>query len=320
MIRKLTRESIEVDLANINRMIDSANELGDFVGAYQFSKRKEDLENELANLNASHVTNAGVALFFSGEPVLGSKGISTDFAGRALQHFQEIVTKSFATQTVGKLGERGKVPFDKEANLLVTGIAHGSFGFVLQEPTEQLEIFDTPLKEAVDFAVAAIVKSSSEDDDVFVELTEELNHRLLLALSHFFRELDNHNATVRLVDDHRDHKVDDTAIDRARLRIAGTTIEEEEEEPIEGTLIGFMPTQKRFEMILQDEIISGSTTEEAATQFNNLVAESATPIGYKCLVQMEVRTIKPFNRERRNVYRLLSIEKVLDSSVSTDNR
>lgn len=319
MIRRLTRESVEVDLSNVNRMLESATELGDFVGAFQFSKRKEYLENELAKLEAAHVTNAGVALFFSGEPVVGSKGILTDFAGRALQHFQEIVTKSYATQTVGKLGERGKVPFDKEANLLITGVAHGSFGFVFQESAEQLELFDTTLKKAVEFAVMAIVKSSSEDDDAFVELTEELNHRLLLALDHFFSELANHNANVRLVDDHRDHMVDDDAVVRARHRIAGTTIEEEQEEPNLGTLIGFLPTQKRFEMILGGEVISGITTEKAATQFNDLVAKFAPPIGYQCRVQMEIRTIKPFNREKRNVYRLLSIDEVLDSSELVNN-
>ena len=315
MIRKLTSDSIQVDLANITRMIESANKYGDFVGAYQFTQRKEDLQSELEKIKAAHVTNAGVALFFSGEPVLGSKGIVTSFAGKALQRFQEIVTKSYATLTLDKLGERGRVPLAKESSLLITGVAHGSFGFVLEEDAgDQPGLIDTSLKEAVEFAVGAIVKSSSEDDDTFVALTETLNSRLLLALNSFFSELDSYNATVRLVDDHRDYAIGSSAIERARARIAGTTIEDEEKEIIVGTLNGFMPHQKRFEMILNGNIILGSATDEATAQVINLTEASSSPIGHECRVQMDVRTIQPFNRDKRKVYRLLNIVEVGEQS------
>ncbi len=311
MPRRLEMESLQVDLANVSQMLETAKQYNDKATLYQFERRKKNIEDKLAELGDIPQTRASVVLFFGGDPVIGSVGVAADFAGKVLQSFQEIVSKSFATQAVGKLGERGRVPYDKDANLMVTGVAHGSFGFVLNEASEQMEMFDTTLKDALDFSVSAIVKSSTEDDEVFEALTEELNHRLLLALKTFFHELDNNNATIRMVDDSREYIIDDKAVDRARTRIEATTIEEEEESPKIGVLSGFLPKQRRFELTLSGgEVISGSATEKAAEKFNKIVAEQGAPIGHECTVSLEVRTVKPFNRPERNVYRLLSIDKV----------
>ncbi|MHB1055761.1 MAG: hypothetical protein ACYC6B_09940 [Thermoleophilia bacterium] len=312
MPRKLELESLEVEIAAVAALLSEAREINDPVGTLQFEQRKKELEEKIIALRGAEIHQASLALFFGGEPVFGSRGIAADFAGRLLDSFQDIISKQFAVAEMGSLGERGPVPLREFTTLMITGVTHGSFGFVLDELTDQDEMFDSALKEIVREVLTTIEFVSSFDEVVFEEAIERLDARTLASLKTFFNELDSNTATIRMVDDDRDLSLDENAIHRARLRIEDTTIEENEVE-IKGLLIGFLPEHKRFELRIESgELIFGTASKLSTEQFNAAPQSGGAVIGKRCVIRAEQRTIIPVNRPMREVYKLIEFISFLE--------
>lgn len=305
MPRKLKIEGLTAELASVNALIRAAKEYGDPVTEYQFSKKKSSLEAEIRSISESLVTRASVAILFGGNPVLGSRGISADFAGSMLEHFQSLVTRTFAAAELGVLGERGPIPLKQATDLMVTNLARGSFGFVLNEMSEQEEIQETALKIMVEEAVTILGKVASENERDFEEASETLDARMLISLKDFFKTLDVAQATVRLVEDVSDVSLDLAAVHRARVRVEATSIEEQDE-TIEGVLAGLLPDHKKFELRVSDlESLYGSVSKEAHAQFVEMVSRGENPTNQAWRVRVRRRTVIPLNRPARDVYRLL---------------
>lgn len=305
MPRKLKIEGLTAELASVNALIRDAKAYGDSVTEYQFSKKKSSIEAEIKSLTESTVTRASVAILFGGKPVLGSRGISADFAGNMLEHFQSLVTRTFAAEELGVLGERGPIPLKQATDLMVTNLARGSFGFVLNEISEQEEIQETALKTMVDEAVAIVGKISSENEKDFEEAVEKLDARMLISLKDFFKTLDLAQATIRIVEDTFDISLDLKAVHRARMRVEATSIEEQDE-TIEGVLAGLLPDHKKFELRVSEiESLYGSVSTEAHKQFVEMVTRGENPTNQVWRVKVRRRTVTPLNRPLRNIYRLL---------------
>lgn len=298
MPRKLDLEAFKAELASLKDILDEAKALNDPVGIIQYEQRIKELEMEIEALRDAKMNQASLALYFGGRPVFGSRGIAADFAGKALNDFQEIVSKQYAKAELGILGKRGRVPLQNFTTLMLTGVTHGSFGFLLDELNDQSQMFDTALKETVNEVMDIINLTAVADDSEFEQIAETLDPRTLIALRDFFINLDSSAATVRLVDDDRDFSLDEKAVYNARVRTENTTIDENDTE-FEGKLIGFLPIHRRFELELDSgDIISGSVTKEATEQY------SLTLIGKRCIAKVKERTVTPLNRPTRIVYRL----------------
>ena len=304
MPKKLSIDSLSSEIATVKELLISARQSGDIIGEMQLEHRIEKLTNKLQSLKESTFKDnlASVALFFGGQPVLGSKGIAAEFAGLALEQFQNLVTKTFATNEVGELGQRGRIPFKVNSELMVTGLARGSFGFVLDEMNEQTQLESSQLTHIIDKATHILRDTAAQDEAVFEALLEDLEPRTLIALKEFFSNLDSNKATLRVVEQNLDITLDGPAIHRAKIRTEATSIEEKTVE-IEGALVGFLPEHRKFE--LRDKsgnIIYGSTTKVAVEQFENA---TETVIGKQCLAKVTVKTVEPLNRPSREVVRLI---------------
>lgn len=305
MPRKLELQALEAELAALKTLLAEAREVNDPVGSIQYEQRKQELEQDIMELRDVEMHQASLALYFGGKPVFGSRGIAADFAGKALEHFQELVSKQFAKAELGALGERGRVPLKDLTTLMVTGVTQGSFGFLLDELSDQEQMFDTALKEMVSEVMNVIESAGSVDELVFEEAAETLDPRTLMALRDFFVGLDSSAATVRIVDDERDFSLDEGAVHRARVRTEATQIEEEDTE-ISGTLIGFLPEHRRFELQTPSgETIYGSATKESTEQYSLTLQSGDPAIGKRCTAKVRKRTVRPLNRPARLVYRLL---------------
>jgi len=305
MPRRLELEALEAELAALSMFLAEAKELNDPTGIIQYEQRKQELEEEIKLLLDVEQHHASLALYFGGKPVFGSRGIAADFAGHILENFQEIVSKQFAKAELGAIGERGRVPMKNVTTLMVTGVTQGSFGFLLDELSDQTQMFDTVLKDTVNDVLHIIESAAASDEIIFEEAAETIDPRTLLALRDFFIELDSGAATVRLVDDLRDFSLDEVAVHRARVRTEATQIEEDDIE-ITGILIGFLPEHRRFEIqMVTGETIYGSATSESTEQFTRTLQSGNPAIGKKCIAKLKQRTVKPFNRLPRIVYRLL---------------
>ena len=304
MPKKLARDGLNSEISTVKALLQSAIDYGDIVGELQLKHRINELESELKDLNkSSQIDNtASVALFFGGKPVLGSKGIAAEFAGVALEQFQNLISKAFATNEVKELGTRGKVPFKENSNLMVTGLARGSFGFVLDEMSNQTQLESSELVHIIDNVALLLRDTAAQDEAIFEALLDDLDPRMLLALKEFFANLDNSKATLRVVEKELDMTLDGPAIHRAKTRTEATSIEEKTNQ-IEGILIGFLPEHRKFE--LKDNtgnIIYGSASREAVEQFQKF---EQNPLGRSCLINASVKTVVPLNRSPKEVVRLV---------------
>lgn len=305
MLRRLQLQGLQAELSAVLELLKQAIEMGDPVGEYQFSKRKQALEKEIASLAQIHEQNASIALFFGGDPVIGSRGISADFAGNMLDQFQELVARAFAKTELGLLGERGPIPLRKATNLMVTEVAKGSFGFVLDELSDQIEIEDTALKRVVEEVATVLERTASPNELDFEEVSETLDARMLIALKDFFVTLDTANATIRIVEDVADFTLDEQSIRRARMRTEATSIDESDL-VLDGVLEGFLPDHRKFELRVEaSQVIYGSVAKEAAEQYAAFLSAGQPPIGRRWRVRVRRRIVSPLNRPAREVNKLL---------------
>jgi hypothetical protein len=303
MPRKLEIDALQAEEAGLGALLEEAKSIDDPVGAVQYAQRLNEIRQYLQHVRTSYAPTASVALFFSGTPVLGSVGIASDFAGRALRVYQDLINKTFAKSELGGMGERGPVPLKQDATLMVTGVTHGSFGFVLNELSDQTEIQDTALKEVVTAASGLLESVSATSETEFENISQDLDPRTLKALRKFFSHMDTDGATIRIVDD-RELILDEAAIHRGRVRTEATDIDEVTVE-VEGILKGLLPERRRFELVgLDGQSYYGPVSKEATEQFQNAIASGDVIIEKRCKVGLIVRTVKSLNKVPRLAYRL----------------
>ncbi len=307
MPKKLAIDSLSSEITSLKALLESAKQSDDVVGAIQFEYRIDELNEKLNKLKEESTEDnlASVALFFGGKPVLGSKGIAAKFAGTAIEQFQNLISKTFAINEIGELAKKGKVPFKEYSDLMVTGLARGSFGFVLDEMSTQTELESSQLSIIVEKVAHLIANSTSQDESVFEQMLEELDPRTLIALKDFFSNLDSNQATLRVVENDFDMSFDSYAIHRARLRTEATSIEEKTTH-ITGELVGFLPEHKKFEIRNNDgDLIYGSASKEAVEKFEEM---NQILKNRKVIAEVTEKTVAPLNRPPKKVYRLLNFD------------
>lgn len=208
----------------------------------------EDLERELNDEAASEPpldTGATAALFFGGKPVVGSTGIESGFAGKAIETFQDLVAKVWIDEHRG-LGQRGPLPAHN-AKLHITEVLRGSFGFVLEEMESSGSLLDTPLKGALSKTITILETFADVNEEPFADTLENTDDRSLSAAKDFFALLAQQEATLRLVTDTSEVEFPTASIARATER-ADTSETTEEDATLEGVLGGMMPEKHMFEL------------------------------------------------------------------------
>jgi len=310
MLRRLRLDALKAELGSVLSQIALSDQYGDIVGSGQFRRRAEQIQEEISALESQDPTRASVALYFSGRPVLGTRGIAADFAGRCLENFQDLVSKTFARRELGVLGERGPVPLRQNTEMMVTGVTHGSFGFILDEMSEQSSILDTQLKEVVRDVSTTLKKFAADSDSEFLDFASEIDQRTVVSLRNFFQEMDNASATVRVVDDTHEINLDASSILRGRQRAESSTIEDETTD-IVGTSIHILPEHRTFEFrTLEGAVLFGKAHADAVESYLSAIAMQINVASSRITAHMQVRTVHALNREPRSTYKLrnLSIE------------
>lgn len=245
MLRKLERAGLQADLASVKTLLDNLSEEDDPIGFAQFATRLAELKEALAVLGQVAEDSGKVALLFGGRPVWGSRGIDADFAAKAIDHFHRAVAAQ-AAGAAGPVGARGKLAQDVAPRLIVTDVGRGSFGFVLEEASENEQLVETPTKHALDDIARLARGAAAPDEESFNEAVDMIEPRALQALAEFFKELYESGAQLRLVEGDEDLELDAEAISRARTRTEQARIDTEIVEE-EGVLVGLVPQRKTFE-------------------------------------------------------------------------
>jgi len=314
MIQKLRRDELQANLSSVCGLLQSAKKAEDRIGIYQYSKLRTRIEEELSSIT-NHLAMASVAIFFGGDPVFGSHAISIDFAGNILERFQNLISSKYALEELGSLGERGTLPMKDASNLMMTSLAKGSFGFVLDEIADQTEFVDTKLKTIVDEVSNVLEFTGSPNQSSFDTIVESLDNRFLISLQNFFSTLNKAHATFRLVEDNVDFTLDHESISRAYSRTKKIEIEESFEE-FTGKLDGFLPEHKKFELNVGQVLLYGSVSKEAVMQYKKSKTSNNNLIDKICRVRIIKRTILTLNGQKREVYKLIEF---LDNEEFTSN-
>jgi hypothetical protein len=208
--------------------------------------------------------------------------------------------------------------------MLVTDVVRGSFGFVLSEAGDTVEIVDTPLKDVVDEVSDILSRIGANDEEIFDEAAAQLDERILVTMKQFFQRLDEHGATLRIVQGARDFLLDRDAVALARSRVKELEISET---VIERTGRLFMlPDSRRFDLYLvenaQKVVIKGPVGAPVLKQLSGQLELGEEPIDVNLisskpwLVELKQREIKERNRQPRYVYTLNRLKHIVDTTPS----
>lgn len=314
MLKKLEHDALAADLSAVETLLAIHTEDDDPIGYLQFELRKQELQEKLQLLDGRMDRHAELGVFFGGGPVQGSRGINADFAGKALEELQAMITKRYSEQE-GVLKHNGRLPLTSQSKMLVTSLVRGSVGFVLEESGETAQMVDTPLRAVVEEVADILSRVGAADEAIFDEAAAALDQRVLGSLKDFFKLLDEQHATLRIVNGNRDFLLDRQTVSLARTRVQAIQIEEKGEELV-GTLF-VLPTGRRFEfetMSVAGHItFGGSVSPEAAAQIagqqdiDGISIDSRQISTRPMRIAIQTREIRELNRAPRRVYRLLRI-------------
>jgi hypothetical protein len=307
-LRRLEIQSIMADLAAVNSLLQARTEADDPIGYAQFLSRKEELQKQLTEVQQQETKTAALGLFFSGKPVLGSKGILAEFAGKAVTAFQEVIARHLAARETA-LGRRGPVPFKTDSDLMITDVAHGSFGLVLEEATLHETLTETPLNVVVEEVVKLLENVTALEEATFERAAETLDPRELKPLADFFTLLDEGGASMRLVEHDRESLFDEEGIRRGRARTEAAKIEESESDEISGKLWLF-PVARRFELERSDtgETIHGVVAPEfSRAHLEDVGRGPSAVVGKTWRTRMRIRELRRPRRAPKYSYTLLRL-------------
>jgi hypothetical protein len=243
----------------------------DRLSELSLSRRLEALDAEFREAGSGGGNLAIVALVFDAGPVRGSSAIDADFAGKALQDYQELLTKCLSVKAQGALSERGPLSdrMQAQARMNVTSLVHGSFGFVLEEDGEgQQPLFESPVSAAVTAVTDLLTAFSAVDEEAFTKKVAEVDARIYKTAKRFIGLLHKEASTLKISEQIRDLALDSARIARAHDRMTHTDVEQVEL-PFDGDLLGIVPVQRRFEFRKNDggEVISGRVSENLSADY-----------------------------------------------------
>jgi hypothetical protein len=308
MANYLRRSELLAEAATAKRLIDELP-ADDVFGRLSLESRQEQVVSELTDTTSASETLASTALYFSGDPVIGSVGIEATFASAVLTDYKDLIVKLWATKD-SQVASRGPVPDQDSARLHVTSLLHGSIGFLLEEiDLKAIPMFPTPLKVAADEAADLIIQIATESELQFSEQLETLHPRTFGSVQQLFKLLHRSRAGVRIVDSRQDKALDRESIDRGYVRLEQAQVEEDEIRE-EGLLQGIIPEGGRFEFRRTNgELLEGKVAPTLSEAYlRRLEREQA--MGRWFLATIRRKEIRRFSRSTVG-YTLLDLQEVI---------
>lgn len=207
-------------------------------------------------------------LTFRGKPVVGSHGIFSDFGNRASIAFNDAVV-AVAAGLSDNLRYMGPIPDKLSNQLLITGIAVGSFGFEYELPNgkseTQMKLLEEP--SMVEIAVERVKKlfelSATGSDDEVAELVDEIHPRAVKKVYDFLESIMQQDAWCGLEFKESFFKYENVSqLGRSVDRLKADNIKEREESFF-GEFQGVLPSIRTFEFKVHDgQVIRGKVGAE----------------------------------------------------------
>jgi hypothetical protein len=311
MIRKLERDRLAAEIATVDTIL-AATPTNDVLGRLSLTARRKELQEQFASVQEQE-RSARVALYFGGDPVIGSLGIQAGFATKAVGSFQDLLSKVWSTLEGGSLAAAGPVADRSASQLHITELVHGSFGFLLEEiQRTDAPAPETPLRKAADQVAELIAVFAGKDDQRFLDIIDELNPRVFSSLRQFFACVYRDRATFRLVEEDLDYGYDREDIERAWRRAEESDVTED---PItvDGRLLGVIPITRRFEFqprLRRDGHSWTSRKEFSQSYLEQIRASTEQPLGKRWHAVLQKRVVKKPGRIPTTSYTLLKLDEI----------
>ncbi len=301
----LFRERLSAELAATKQMLaQTSNE--DVLGKITLAAKAERIEREIEDLGAHPPSHAEIALVFHGYPVRGSSAIQANFGSKVIDAFQRTIATSFALDADGDIGQRGPAPHLDTSALHITGLLHGSFGFMLEEIDPRGEpLFDTELKLASDAILNLLNDISVEDENYSEHLLEEINERLFSNVRELVKMIHDNNASAEFVSPDRSAKLVGQSLARAYERISNAEIVDDEYS-YDGVLVGIIPDARRFEFHSVAQNVSGRISKGIAEEYLKTL-ETRPLVGRKIRGVFRHRRITRADGTAKDTYTLIQI-------------
>ena len=256
--------SVESEIKEIERLLLQIPE-ADVIDRYAFEQRMKAARSELENLGLPERAPESLRLTFRGVPVVGSRGIAADFAGKASSAFAD----AFAAILAGlnsTLRYMGPIPDKVRNTLLITGTAVGSFGFEYELPLDNEDLFvhHGRADDAVESFKELLRVSASGSDDQISDVIEEIHPRAVRKVADFLQVL-SHNAALCGIEFRDDYfKYSDLdQLKESERRLRAENIVERSEQYF-GEFQGVLPLSRNFEFRIAGDgtVIRGKLDRE----------------------------------------------------------
>ena len=262
-------EALESDLAFVQRQLEALPASPWGTTRLMWTQRADEIRREMETVRGVAPITASVALVFDGLPVIGQDDIRLDFSSDALGSFQKIVTASLATLNDREVAAKGKVKGARQSKLYIRDIVRGSMGFLLEElSSAQADMFETPLKSAVDQATLFISSLNTATEEEFASAIDSASPRLVGAVQKFAKVLKGAGATAKIVGDDKRVELSLEDVKRLNDRFRNVTVHEENA-TLDGLLLGVLPDAHTFELEVQgqDGVLKGTASDDLVEKY-----------------------------------------------------
>ena len=265
------------ELAEIDRLIEILPDSA-VIDRTSWESRRLYVQDELDRFPLPARWPLKARLTFNGKPVVDRHGIAADFGTDAVKAFSDAVAAVGAGQR-SELGQRGIIPNREDFQLFITGIVHGSFGFVIEEAqTQESQTTFIPIESPVEVAVErirTILAASIGGSEDLADAIVETQHRALESLRGFLKIMAENEAVCSLA--FRDNVfrfMDVGQVWRSHENLSSDNIVESEYS-IPGRFQGYLPVRRRAEFITDesDDVIYGivDSMVDNATHINEVL-------------------------------------------------
>lgn len=268
--------------------------------------RLNTLKEELDLLQQKKEEESKMRLLFSGKAVFGSVGIKADFVSKTIKPIQELIkTQTAIIKSGNVVGKRGKVKKGSIAELYLTALPTGSFGYELSM-LEGKELFDeedvsNSIREIID-----MIEAASESDDAFQRVIENSPKRTLTHLNTFFKELANEESILKM---ESGDKYVELSEDKVKLGYQRVSSAQYQETPIQiiGIFKGILLDSGKFEIADEDGkkysgYISEDLSEDEAINYNKEYTNE------KCSIMVQENVTTFSSGYRKINYELIQIK------------
>lgn len=268
-------EYLESELAEVGRL--AARSADHWLMGPGLRAREAEIKEELSGLLPSDLAPKA-SVYFEGDPVSGSHGISVKFAAKALQFFQvavsEICDDILASQSeISKRGQKGN---DK---LLITGTLPGSFGFTIEAAQSNSLFEENAIAESLR-DITKVIEAAGNSEENLMASIDTFSEPAKSKVHDFLSFVEKSKAGLRIEAGATEAYLPAGSVKSAMFLIQGLNFVDKDF-VVEGIQRGITAESRRFDLRSESgELISGKispiVTAEQLEQWIELFNQNVT--------------------------------------------